>query len=272
MSYKFTPGLNGHPLKNDDILIVQDRVLEFMKGLFASYGDSISSSFILSGCEIVASGGNLDVSPGYIVYDGEVISVPAHSVPDGASAYWWELITASDQPRVYQDGQTRNTREQRYMNLVSGVSAPVPSMPQGAPRFEDLVVDAPTTRLDSIDAAWINYIPASFTVSSGGVFTPDADPAQVQFRYKIIGKTLMFNFSCSGDLNQNAGTIDFNLPTGLLFNSSFDLTSACYIGSSQGFNIERMEVNVNDSQYIRIVGNIGAGGMSFSGQFIAELA
>lgn len=272
MSKKFIPQQGGHPIKNDDFLIIQDRLLEFMKALGNPYGGSIADGFILSGCEISSDQSNYNITEGYILYDGEILSVPAQSLPLGAQAYWWELQTSTEQPRIYQDGQTRDVVENRIAVVVSGSAAPSPSMPMNAPRFEDLVLLPATNRLNAIEAEWLDYVPTSFEISSGGVFTLGTDPDKVKFKYKIIGKTMILNFAFEGDINQNAGYIRFGFPPNIALVEDFSLTTACYIGSSEGFNIERMKVNVLNTQFVEIIGNIGsASGVEFSGQFTAEI-
>lgn len=229
MSYKILNpnGAGGRPLKNDDLLLLQDRILEFMTALLKPYGLTIPESFVFSGCEVVVNGSNYDVSDGYIAYQGELVSVPAHSVAIvGGQIYYWSLLTNTDQSRVHEDSSSHDMREERYMNLVGAVSPPGSYMPLAAPRFEDLVQLASSARLDDIEGAWKSYVPAAYFADAGATYTP----GQVDIRYKIVGKTMVINFRVEGTVSgASTASVGFDLPETRAAKAQFKLESPCVI-------------------------------------------
>lgn len=230
MSYRILNpnGTGGRPLKNDDLTLLQDRINELATALFSPYGITLPESFIVSGCEIT-TGANHDVAAGFISYMGELVSVPAHSVPVvGGQTYYWSLITVGDQSRVHEDSTSHDTRQERYINLVGSLTPPGSYMPMFAPRLEDLVQQASSDRLDVIEGEWNSYTPASFGVDGGSIYTP----GQIDIRYRITGKSMVMNFRIEGSVSgANTASVSFALPESRQAKAQFVLEAPCVIST-----------------------------------------
>lgn len=96
----------GPEALNDNWLQLQDALIEAIKGLGSPYGNSI-----LSGCVIINTGGtNYSVTEGWIIWDGEVYHVPAHTFvsTDITQDVFYKSLTTIPNPVLYLDGTSHN--------------------------------------------------------------------------------------------------------------------------------------------------------------------
>jgi len=116
----------GHPLEWDDLEYDENGILDAFEGLGAGVIDAIpaiSNSFVLAGCTGVINVGNIDISAGWIFYNGEVVKVEAHSIVDqgGGAVYWFKLEVTNDPAglETFEDTIAKDTYEVRRMVLTN---------------------------------------------------------------------------------------------------------------------------------------------------------
>ncbi len=98
---KFYPG--GHPLSIDDLTWLQTAMRFGFEALMTSMG----TGFILSGCAVTRAGGMLNVGPGVVVHDSEILLF------DGAS------ISLLYEPGAYFEAhETNDVQTVTYKDLI----------------------------------------------------------------------------------------------------------------------------------------------------------
>jgi hypothetical protein len=109
----------GFPLRLDDLGFIQEAPREALYGLFSAFGITKADSFKLSGCQVDVSGNTYTCSAGYIVYEGEVLPVYAHSISSMGTVGFY--VKTSWDPQGLKEfkppaGQ-KNTYQLRYAEL-----------------------------------------------------------------------------------------------------------------------------------------------------------
>lgn len=84
MNRLLTPN-GGMPLHGDDLQWIQDSVIESLEAIVFPYSNANSGNIIISGCEVILSGGNLNVSEGFAMIGGEVCYCPAQALVVGST-------------------------------------------------------------------------------------------------------------------------------------------------------------------------------------------
>lgn len=113
----------GHPLKVDDLALLQDGVIDALKGVCNGLGTG-NQAFILSG--VVTSG--LTISAGYIYFNGEVYPFDAQGIVAlllGQQLYY-EVVedVLPPSPVTYQDLSVHNVHVRRRIVLTGAFPTP----------------------------------------------------------------------------------------------------------------------------------------------------
>lgn len=121
---KFNPyHLGGWKVKSDEIMYLQDAVNQPLIKTFLSLNSGV---FILSGCVRSVAGGTTSVTAGFIVYEGEVCEVPAHSFSNavaGETEIWQKSIVYSG-TKTFLNGSTHDLYEAHICQLVKVTTLP----------------------------------------------------------------------------------------------------------------------------------------------------
>lgn len=118
----------GHPFQSDDLQIMQDGIIDVLKGMCIGLGNS-NQAYIISGI----SPAGLGHTAGYIYYNGEVYPVDAvGSLPAlfiGAQRYW-QIVenTIAPSPVTYQDLTSKIVHVRRRMVQIVATPTPVNSI------------------------------------------------------------------------------------------------------------------------------------------------
>jgi len=114
----------GHRSSNSDITIMQDGVIEALKGICEGLG---SGSYILTGCTFITDPSVHTVLPGFIFHDGKIYPVDKAEIPNNNETLYWvvEEVVLPPSPLTYADTTTKNCHIRERMVLVDSASPPI---------------------------------------------------------------------------------------------------------------------------------------------------
>lgn len=163
---KLVTTTGGHPLRLDDIKLLQDAHIEGTAGMLEGFCFGYSSTGVyLSGAELNVSGLNLTCTAGYIYWNGEIYPVDAQSTPlamtSGFTRYWQiqqEVLAPS--PATYQDTTVHNVHIKYKAVLTSAATLPANSFAVanvvrlgqivGLPKHSIIPYYGPTTHFNGV--------------------------------------------------------------------------------------------------------------------------
>jgi len=178
----------GVPFDWDDIDWMQESTRKALYGLLSAYGIDPEDSLIISGCNVTIGPSVAITSAGYIMLNGEVLEVEAHSITyDNSSPVVWRLLESDDVTGAEVDstGATVQCYQKRVAVLYQATSY-TGEMPYNADRLADII----TTIRNLIDD-WVS-VAFSATYFTGTNLTLNSTTTKLQ--YKIIGSTMIFSF------------------------------------------------------------------------------
>lgn len=116
----------GHPFQIDDINVLQDGIIDALKGVVNGLGAN-NQSFILQGVVDGVSPGIY--TSGYIYYNGEVYPVDSHAtaiILGLGHQYYWQIEeqVISPSPVTYQDSSSQNVHIRRRMKMIEAAPTP----------------------------------------------------------------------------------------------------------------------------------------------------
>lgn len=119
--------IGGHPLSQTDLRYMQDAIFEAFKGIASLAGSSLTDTYILYGCDVTVAGLlSYNVSEGFMIYQGEVCKVDAHTFTGALLTAKWnvsEAVFDAGSSRAYKSGavyETRQIRKAKLVNLIGG--------------------------------------------------------------------------------------------------------------------------------------------------------
>jgi len=115
---QFIPQIGGHPLKNDDLVLIQNSYKE----LFGSVLSSINSAtnLILSGVSISVVTTTVTYTSGFVYWSGEIFRVPGGTFTyDPTKNYFLYIVTTTlaPSPETYADGAVLIAHVDRTMSV-----------------------------------------------------------------------------------------------------------------------------------------------------------
>ncbi len=125
-----TSQIGGYTFEIDDLEFDQLAVHRAFFGWLSGLGVGLDKSFIISGCTVVVNGANLDISAGFLAFNGEILEVDAHSIVDptiGGDQTFWERVTTFDPAgdEIFDDTSSHQTYEINRGKLTSDAAPPV---------------------------------------------------------------------------------------------------------------------------------------------------
>lgn len=202
--------IGGMPLEWDDFEFDENGILDSFAGHLSGILPAINipNSTILSGVDVTIAGPNLDISAGWIAFNGEVVKVDAHSIVDAGTGvvYWFKLDLDFDPAgnEVFEDTIPRDTYQLRRMLLTNTT---LDSLPGSFMVFDRIGLKASTFRnligLDEwlrIDGALLTALVKinTNTTGTGTDNAPVSLGASSYFKIKIVGKTVHYDFLLDG--------------------------------------------------------------------------
>jgi len=112
----------GHPLFTQDMNHIQNAWRQGFEALASQYISDGVTAVILSGCEVTNNNGTLDISEGFIYYDGEIWKVNAGvNLPD-VLLLGLKFTVSYDNPSVYiyANAASHGVLEVRELNFAVG--------------------------------------------------------------------------------------------------------------------------------------------------------
>lgn len=129
--------LGGHPLKLDDLRILQAASIEAFSGILAGMQDSAGLGYILAGCELTAVSGEWHIGAGYVCLKlataAEIYFVPSHNtgVSSSSTPYWKIVETViAPSPTTYKNAASVNVHLQRRLTLSATSTLFIPAYSQ----------------------------------------------------------------------------------------------------------------------------------------------
>lgn len=271
----------GFPFVLDDVRFLQDAIWQGLEGLTKAFGNCR-----LVGAVVSDNGTSYDVTEGFIILNGEVLYVPADSVPAGADIEDYGFLVSETfdaaGDKVFQDASTQQTYQLRTAKLAFVAGNPN-GLTGGAPLLKDLLkdhtlttiqpqVDAIETQLNAletnynnfksqVEGAWTSFVPSTvqFTRSSSAC------------KYKTIGKIGIISIFVVGT-PLNANSFELAMPSALAWSMSSDMRVVGYSQTGPTLNFVALRTR-NGSISVE---NMGAGwntsaNYTVSGQIIVEL-
>lgn len=211
--------VGGFPVVLDDLAYLQDAYKEAFKGIgsFTDPALAAANGFIISGCERSVAASVVTIQAGYIYLQGEVYKVDQHTLAETADTELWQVVETNDAAgnKVFQDTVSHDTYKVRKAEVVSDASPPGDFMPAVADRFHTKV--AQEAGLDQVVTAWIQDLFLASKLNAGAGTWSVASSSNFLTTYKVIGKTMIFNFRIqSSTLTVDTSTIDIGLPSGIV--------------------------------------------------------
>ena len=185
MSYNFISNdTEGHPLKTTDLKVVQERIEEGLRAILEPFG---ATSVVVSGAAMTGPvGGLYAISAGFVVLDGELLSVPAHSVPGTpGNTYYFERVTENQNTRTYQNCFVFSTRPLKEARVTSSSTPPGGILNALTPPllYQAPILNPANIRIDGIESASQGYTPILSLIGSAGTISVASTTA----RYKRQG-------------------------------------------------------------------------------------
>jgi len=257
MNKFITTDPGGLPLQSDDLRFIDDSNRNALAGLGAALPGAVSvnDSYILQGVEVTVVGPNLDVSAGYVYYNGEVIQVDAHTVADGGIAveHFFKLVTSFDPAglKTFQDLSSNNTYQLRRVELTN---ANIDAYPGVGLAFDFNRVDLEARSFKGllgfnswgrVEGAFLElFIKLNDNIAGTGTeYAPLSLGAGSYFKLLQIGKTVHYDFYLNeiemlptagppGPTYYNANSITINLlpPAKDLYTTDYNIAPDNYTG------------------------------------------
>lgn len=248
----------GHPLKLDDINLLQDANIEGVRGILEGLCLGYSATgVVLNGADFGTSGPNLTCTAGNIYWNGEVYPVDAQSTPltmsPGFTRYWQiqqQVLLPS--PSTYQDTTVHNVHIKERAVLVAAASLPAKSFTVvntlriqqilGSPKHSIMPYYGPTTHFNGVGDG-IYGTPAfgyalcdggTSTLATGGTFT----------RPNFMGKVLVGHNPSDTDFDSLDGS---NIPNQTGGEKTHTLTKAETPKHTHQYSDTRGAITTNSS-------------------------
>lgn len=220
---KLVTTTGGHPLKLDDLKLLQDANIEgvtgILEGLCLGYS---STGVILNGAEFSIVGPNLACSAGNIYWNGEIYPVDVQTVTlamsPGFSRYWQvQQQVLPPSPATYQDTTIHNVHIKERLVLVSAATLPANSFPVvnvirlnqilGSPKYSIMPYYGPTTHFNVTGDGIYGTPVYGYALCDGG--TSSLITGGTFTRPNFMGKVLVGYDSSDADFNGLDGS---NIP------------------------------------------------------------
>lgn len=131
MKYLETSYTGGQPVFLDDIEWQLSGITQALSGLVSAVVPS-GMVAILSGCSRSVTASTVTIGQGYVLFNGEVCRVPAHSFPDGSAVeYWTETIVfdPSGTSNYNTPGLTHDVYAERIVKVKGAAVLPAGAIP-----------------------------------------------------------------------------------------------------------------------------------------------
>lgn len=115
---KLDLGYGGHPLKNDDLNLIQSAYTDTFKAIVSVFDPSLN--IILSGFVISDDGTNISCTSGYVSWQGEIYQIDSTTfVKQNGGQLYLQLVEniLPPSPVTYKDQTTHNVHLDRRMKL-----------------------------------------------------------------------------------------------------------------------------------------------------------
>jgi hypothetical protein len=197
-----TEDLGGLPIALDDLRWIEEGVKDALKGI-VNYADP-TEILIISGCEYspdrIDDLGEIVMTEGYILFDGEIFKVPAttQSLTGGNTLFYWDLKTTYDVAGnvVFENSSINDIYEIREFEIKQASS-----LPAGKIQVESEKHIFDSYRLELTKRAKINNAMASF---SSGIGTSLTNP--ISYTENLDGMILLY-----GEILDIGGLGDVNM-------------------------------------------------------------
>lgn len=230
---KFKTDYDGlMPLFLDDIRWMDASVRDAFYGLMTAFGVSPNESFKLSGCVVTVDGESYTTTAGYLVFQGEILKVDAHTAvrpfpaPGDTGWYIGSSYDASGN-KVFKDGNSYDTYEIRKAVISHNLAPGYPHMELDAPYLTDKIKDITgfQAKIDLINSGWVypafNAEDYFSNLELGEFIVSSANNS-----YKKIGNTLIIDFLINGSLNNCGPVLYAKIPGGFHIASNNNSKSA----------------------------------------------
>ena len=233
----------GFPVFLDDLRWVENANFIAFKGVLSMLGSDAFNVIVLSGCVRSVVGSTVSFSTGYVVMNGEIFFVPAHSFTDDSFEYW--TITESFDANGDKTFFNAVTNQTYLIRTATVVPSPVDLSlsgfdPANSLKYFDLIRDGIDTNF------WINLI----TIAGGGGSIP---AGTYEFDYKKgadgfihLRGTYPIEDIGSGAVNELIGT----LPTG--FRPAKVQKQVISIGTDVSGNVKFSTIEIATNGEVRI--------------------
>lgn len=191
---KFVPGhINGWKRSLDDLYFLEDNYRGGFKSLFDHFGTLVEDGFILTGCDATQDGDDYLISSGYIVIQGEILKVDAHTAVgplSGGHQWHWQITEVDDLNSQSSDFDEVTFYKVKTRRAVVVAAATIGSwLPMECDTFIDKI-------RSEKDTDWVTVtLPAPYTG---------------EMKYRLENGMVRLR----GNINTNGGAPTLNLPTG----------------------------------------------------------
>lgn len=170
MAHELRLGLGGHPITNDDAVLLQDNTFEGLSDIVSGLLPSGTTRAILYGCNITTSGGSTSITAGAIYYNGIIYRVEAQSITTVPSLYFVieEIVGAFD-PVIYADTTPRNVHFTLKMKMQAGsgvfLISDIDRIAENFQTLLDLTAYATVSYVDTLFATLRNGYDPTFRIN-----------------------------------------------------------------------------------------------------------
>ena len=138
-----TSNNGGMPVELDDLEWLDTAYRDAWKGLLSAFGNTLPTSFKLSGCIVTVAGNTYSWTAGYIALEGEILKVDAGSVTvsNMHSAKWLlqETYDISGNDQFFDTNSYDTYQIRRGILVDTPLIAPPPYMIYNAPYLRDII-------------------------------------------------------------------------------------------------------------------------------------
>ncbi len=119
----------GFRVTMDDFEFSQVATRNAFLGWLTGFGIGIADGMVISGAAVTVNGANLDITDGFIVIDGEILQVDAHTIVDpglGGDQMFWTVDVSFDisGQKIFKDNSVNDVYEVRKGVLTSSAAPP----------------------------------------------------------------------------------------------------------------------------------------------------
>jgi hypothetical protein len=158
MAHELRLGLGGHPITNDDAVLLQNNTFEGLSDIVRGLLPSGTTRAILYGCNISTGGGSTSITAGAIYYNGIIYRVDAQSITTVPSIYF-VIEEIAGETVIYADTTPRQVHFTLKMKMQAGSGLfLITDIDRIAESFQAL--------LDLTAYATISYVDTLFTTLS----------------------------------------------------------------------------------------------------------